>query len=405
MISIAQAMSLAAQESGLLMAAWVGLGGAMDEFIAKPFKVIFLGINNTIDEANARLMLFFRQAGEADKLYAAVARRNKEILAITSQNAAPVAAVAKTFDTARWTADYKALMAALGGAKDGANATNKAARDAAAELERLARAEQKHWEDLGKTLTANQGAYAKWLDQHDKTIDGLIAGNQTLREQNEAIGLSKEALDALTLSRQDAAIAQAELNLINETSQGVDAARIIQLEREISLLKQRRELTAAGQTATAAADAQKTAREAAEKSARDAAAEWQKASDQIQQSLSDALMNAFMAGKGFGKTFVASVKSMFNSMVLRPVISAIVSPVSGAITSALGFSGAANAAGTGASLLSGGSSLFSAGSTLAGISSFMGELGTGLIASTQTALGLTATAAQASYAASMGVAV
>ena len=404
MISIAQAMSLAAQESGLLMAAWVGLGGAMDEFIAKPFKVIFLGINNTIDEANARLMLFFRQAGEADKLYAAVARRNKEILAITSQNAAPVAAVAKTFDTARWTADYKALMAALGGAKDGANATNKAARDAAAELERLARAEQKHWEDLGKTLTANQGAYAKWLDQHDKTIDGLIAGNQTLREQNEAIGLSKEALDALTLSRQDAAIAQAELTLIEARNIEGNEARIIQLEREISLLKQRRDLTAAGQTATAAAEAQKTAREEAEKSARDAAAEWQKAADQINQSLSDALMNAFMAGKGFGKTFVNSIKSMFNSMVLRPVISAIVSPVAGALTGALGFSGAAQAAGTGANLLSGGSSLLSAGSTLASFGTFMGEIGTGLLASTQTALGLTATAAQASYAATMGVA-
>jgi len=404
MISIAQAMSLAAQESGLLMAAWVGLGGAMDEFIAKPFKVIFLGINNTIDEANARLMLFFRQTGEADKLYAAVARRNKEILALTSQTAAPAAAAAKTFDTAKWTADYKALMAAIGGVKDGASAASKAAREAAAELEKQARAEQKHWEDLGKTITANEAAHAKWLDQNDKTIDGLIAGNQTLREQNEAIGLSKEALDALTLARQDAAIAQAELNLIDAQNIEGNEARIEQIQREIRLLKERRELTAAGQTATAAAEAQKTAREVAEKTAKDAAAEWQKASDQIQQSLSDALMDAFMAGKGFGKTFVDSIKSMFNSMVLRPVISAIVSPVAGAITSALGFSGAANAASTGGSLLSGGADLLGMGSALAGAGSFMGQLGTGLLASTQTALGLTATAAQASYAASMGVA-
>jgi hypothetical protein len=101
-------------------------------------------------------------------------------------------------------------------------------------------------------------------------------------------------------------------------------------------------------------------RDASEKAAKEAADEWKKASDQVQQSLSDALMNAFQAGKGFGKTFVDAIKSMFNTMVLRPVISAIVNPVSGAITSALGFSGAANAAGTGASLLSGGSSLFSA---------------------------------------------
>jgi hypothetical protein len=85
-------------------------------------------------------------------------------------------------------------------------------------------------------------------------------------------------------------------------------------------------------------------RDASEKAAKEAADEWKKASDQVQQSLSDALMNAFQAGKGFGKTFVDAIKSMFNTMVLRPVISAIVNPVSGAITSALGFSGAANAA-------------------------------------------------------------
>jgi tape measure domain-containing protein len=305
-------------------------------------------------------------------------------------------------------AEYQDLVGKLAEknykAEKSAKDSGKAARDAAAEQERLAKAEQKHWEDLGRTITANEQAYNKWLEQNDKTLEGLVAGNEALRLQNQTIGLGKESLDALTLSRQDAAIAQAGLNLIDAQNIEGNETRIGQIQREIRLLKERRELTAAGQTATAAADAQKTAREAAEKSARDAAAEWQKASDQIQQSLSDALMNAFMAGKGFGKTFVASVKSMFNSMVLRPVISAIVNPVSGAITSALGFSGAANAAGTGASLLSGGSSLFSAGSTLAGISSFMGELGTGLIASTQTALGLTATAAQASYAASMGVA-
>lgn len=292
------------------------------------------------------------------------------------------------------------LLKKTGATKDAA----KAAREAAAEQEKQLKAEQKHWQDLGATITANEQAHAKWLDQNDKTLEGLIAGNQTLREHNEAIGLSKEAMDALTLSRQDAAIAQAELTLIEARNIEGNEARIEQIQREIRLLKERRELTAAGQAATVAAEAQKTAKDLAEKTARDAASEWQKASDQIQQSLSDALMNAFTAGKGFGKTFVNSIKAMFNTMVLRPVISAIVSPVAGALTGALGFSGAAQAAGTGANLLSGGSSLLSAGSTLASFGTFMGEIGTGLLASTQTALGLTATAAQASYAATMGVA-
>ena len=66
-----------------------------------------------------------------------------------------------------------------------------------------------------------------------------------------------------------------------------------------------------------------------------------KAADQINQSLTDALMNGFSAGKGFAQSFVDSVKAMFNTMVLRPVISAIVSSVAGAVTGAMGFSGAA----------------------------------------------------------------
>lgn len=232
--------------------------------------------------------------------------------------------------------NYKAEKSA----KDNA----KAAREAAAEREKLAKAEQKHWDDLVKTINTNEAATARWLEQNDKTIDGLIAGNEALRLQNEAIGLTTEQTNALTLSRQDAAIALAELNLVEAQNIEGNEARVAQIEREIRLLKERRALTAAGQAATAAAEAQKTAKDAAEKTAKDAAAEWQKASDQIEQSLSDALMNGFTAGKGFAKSFTDSVKAMFNSMVLKPVISAIVSPVAGAAASALGFSGSANAA-------------------------------------------------------------
>ena len=277
----------------------------------------------------------------------------------------------------------------------------KASKAAAKAAEDALKAAQKQWEELVKTIVKNDEATNKWLDQNSRTLDGLIEGNEALRQQNEAIGLNTAATDALTLSRMDAAIAQAQLNLIDAQNIEGNTARVDQIEREIRLLKERKELTAAGQVATAAAEAQKSAKEAAEKAAKEAADAWQKSADEINQSLTDALMDAFMAGKGFGKTFVDSIKAMFNSMVLKPVISAIVSPVASAVTGAMGFSGTASAA---SSALSGGSSLFSAGSTLAGVGSFMGELGTGLLASTQTALGMTATAAQASYAATMGVA-
>lgn len=67
--------------------------------------------------------------------------------------------------------------------------------------------------------------------------------------------------------------------------------------------------------------------------------EFQRTSDQIEQSLTDALMRGFESGKDFAQVLRDTVVNMFQTMVLRPVISAVVSPVAGAITNALGFPG------------------------------------------------------------------
>ena len=85
--------------------------------------------------------------------------------------------------------------------------------------------------------------------------------------------------------------------------------------------------------------------------------EWRRTTDQIGQSLSDALMQG-------GKSAWEYIKGLFRSMVLRPVIQAIVNPIAGAFTSAMGFAGSASAA-TGAAGAGGGfGSLLSAGANL-----------------------------------------
>ena len=85
--------------------------------------------------------------------------------------------------------------------------------------------------------------------------------------------------------------------------------------------------------------------------------EWRRTTDQIGQSLSDALMQG-------GKSAWEYIKGLFRSMVLRPVIQAIVNPIAGAFTSAMGFAGSASAA-TGAAGAGGGfGSLLSAGASL-----------------------------------------
>lgn len=94
---------------------------------------------------------------------------------------------------------------------------------------------------------------------------------------------------------------------------------------------------------------------------------WQKNNDEVSRYLSDAIMRGFDKGQSFVKNFTTSLENAFKTMVLTPVIKFILSPVTGAITSAMtgmGLSGAANAAGSGSSLLS----LASNASSLSGLS-------------------------------------
>lgn len=73
--------------------------------------------------------------------------------------------------------------------------------------------------------------------------------------------------------------------------------------------------------------------------------DWTRTSEKIEEVLIDALMSG-------GKSGAEYIEGLFRSMVLRPVLQAIVSPVAGVITSALGVPGAAQA-GQGGGLLMG----------------------------------------------------
>lgn len=95
--------------------------------------------------------------------------------------------------------------------------------------------------------------------------------------------------------------------------------------------------------------------------AKAAADEWAKAAEKIQDTLTNALMRGFESGKTFASNLRDTLVNMFKTLVLRPVISAVVSPVSQALTGTLGLASAANAAGGGASVLSGAGSLLAGG--------------------------------------------
>ena len=95
-------------------------------------------------------------------------------------------------------------------------------------------------------------------------------------------------------------------------------------------------------------------------------AENDRMAQQLNQSLTDALLRGFESGKGFAQNFRDTLKNMFSTLVLRPVISAIIAPVSGMV------SGAVNG------LTGGGGSMSGAGSALSWLTDFGGSADTAI---------------------------
>ncbi|WP_460894902.1 phage tail length tape measure family protein [Ramlibacter monticola] len=61
--------------------------------------------------------------------------------------------------------------------------------------------------------------------------------------------------------------------------------------------------------------------------------EWQRTTDSINQSLTDALLRGFESGKDFAQNLRDTLKNMFATLVLKPVIQAVLQPVAGQLAS------------------------------------------------------------------------
>ena len=193
--------------------------------------------------------------------------------------------------------------------------------------------------EAAKAADAVAKAQAEVRKQTAQYYDGLAKGiavqaqsNDKLREQVEEIGLTTEALGALRLARLDVTIAQEEETLAMMSLHEASAGELVMLRERIKLLKEQRSLTATGAAKTIAAD-----------EAKSAASEWAKSAEKIESSLTDALMRGFESGKGFLLNLRDTAVNMFKTLVLRPVISGVMSPIAQGVTGALGLSNTASA--------------------------------------------------------------
>jgi hypothetical protein len=181
--------------------------------------------------------------------------------------------------------------------------------------------------DLAKTQQAAIALSDKLNEEQHKTTEGLRANVISLMEQNEELRYGKEAVAQRQIAVMRATATDLEFMAANE---GGNAA----LEEQARLLRQQADL------------AQDNSLLAAAKATRD---EFEKTSESIEKSLTDALMRGFESGKDFGQNLKDTLMNMFNTLILRPIIQPIAQGASSVLLSAMGMAlpGSANAGGGG----------------------------------------------------------
>lgn len=202
-----------------------------------------------------------------------------------------------------------------------------------------------------KETTAENAAAA---DAVDKKTAAVIAETEKQREANQAIGLTTAALGDLKVARLLEMAAAADKNA--------------QWEEEYILV------SGATSAQRALAQAYRDAAGAAQSGAHLTAAKetkesWQKVADSIGESMTDALFRAVESGKSLWRAFRDVLVNTFKTTVLRPIISAVMAPITGAIGSMFMSGGASAAGGAGGGLGSMAGSMLGLGSMggLAGI--------------------------------------
>lgn len=172
---------------------------------------------------------------------------------------------------------------------------------------------------------ANNDANAAWLKFQQDADNANRDRLQKITDQADALeleaqtyGLTKSQIEQTTVARLEEARAIV-------LAKGATDEQLKALDEEIAARKR-------------VVDAMATieAKDTAKKQADEAAKAWEKFADEINQSLTDALMRGFEDGKSFGKNFVDSLKNTLKTAALKIVVQAIVNPVTGAISGANG---------------------------------------------------------------------
>lgn len=209
---------------------------------------------------------------------------------------------------------------------------------------------------------ARQEYMGKQIQSMNSDTLKLAEDNDKLREQIDLLGLSADQIGELEASKLRAA----------ESTELLEAANLREAASQIEVNDANK---AAIDYYNKLADAKEAHAKAlgeraslqiemgAKKSAIEVEKQWQKTSEKIGDSITDALMRGFESGKTFAASLRDTIVNMFNTMVLRPVIQATV--MGGLSAIGMGSAGATELPGSGGmsgvgNLLSMGNSAYSA---------------------------------------------
>lgn len=189
-----------------------------------------------------------------------------------------------------------------------------------------------------KQLALSNGEWARLVAEEAKTLE-LEVG---------LLGMTQQARETIIGQR------RVELEL---------AKRIVEIDRSGATPERKAELRSDAEATAIAAKANVTRKAFID--------EWQRTADQINNSLTDALLRGFEDGKGFAENFRDTLTNMFKTLVLRPIIQGILAPVTGSIA---GLSGGGTAGGAAGSI-----------SNLTSVAGAVGQFATGATAGASTA--------------------
>ena len=328
-----------------------------------------------LDGAHAMLKKGTHGVSESAKAQKLLNDLNSEAMGFKGDFAEKWVSISKGIDaTQGLTAAQKELLSQQPVMVDAAKAEAKAIDEATKAAQKRADLRGKEDEGIAKYLADQQAAAVATV----KSIDDKISA---LQADTEAQALSRSAHISLAAAIETVTIARLE----EKAATLNPGTELVGLSAEIA---KRKELLAVIK-------------------GKDVAAEWQKTSETIRDSLTDAFMGAIDSGKSLFVSLRDSVVGMFKSMVLRPMIQAT-------IGSAFGLgSGAAAAGGSGGSTLGAAANLSTLYNSLAGglnvgmqsgvaLASLAAKAGSQMVAGFAGGMVSTASMASASAAASAG---